>query len=142
MWAVIVTNQGVPLEIVLVQKKEDLVSVENRVRSEWGCTYRAEFNVLARPLFHQTSNGMSASASTPVTKISGWADSEKNPRYITSSHRVDASNPKLVGATTWKFCPECGCPWIHHLSGQSNLEPEDWEPCPCTECGCEKAIKP
>lgn len=133
MWAVIVTNQGCPIQVTLVNSETDLEDVVRTARTAWNLTEEVKVHVLAKPA--------SGAPSTAVTKpVSLIVDSKKSPKYSLAIIANLKTAKSSKGHKRWQFCPECGCSWLHHLEGQASLDVEDWDPRPCTECGCEKAV--
>ena len=134
MWAVIVTNQGYPVQVTLVNSQDELEETVKGARLSWGLTEEVQTQVLAR------STVGTASANTKPVAM--FVDSKKAPKYALSIIPNLRTAKPAKGYKRWQFCPECGCSWLHHLEGQANLDVEDWDPRPCSECGCEKAVHP
>lgn len=138
MWAVIVTNQGTPVQVTLVSHQDDLDAVVRAARKEWRLDHEKRVNVMERGL--DASNA--SAGSVPVRLVTLYVDSVENAKYfLTVVPRIKTAKSKDA-PKLWQFCPDCGCSWLHHLEGQASLEVEDWDPCPCSECGCKKAVNP
>lgn len=137
MWAIIVTNQGVPVQVTLCSSQDELDLEVQKATIAWNVREAQHFNVLKDP--PQAASHL-FTAGVPMRRVLGYVDNLDRPKYFLSVV------PKLKVAKTkstsksWQFCPDCGCSWLSHLSGPASLEPVDWDPCPCTECGCEKAV--
>jgi hypothetical protein len=137
----IVTNQGVPVHTVVVPGKKFQDKIVNELRQQWGLHERLEIPVLATPILYKARTLHSESVN--VKNVAAFTDNKKHPRYyliVTSAEFPDTSG--INPSTEWKFCPDCGDPWLSHLEGQASLEPDEWDPCPCSECGCMKAVNP
>jgi len=134
MWLVVVTNQGVPVQATLVANQDDVDSTMDKARQEWGLEHSCIVNVPTSPILAARNQ-----ASVSLTQMTAHTDAKKDPKYLGSVSRV--SPVEAAGQERhWNFCPDCGCSWLAHVNGQANLTPEDWEPQPCTECGCKKAL--
>jgi len=134
MWAVIVTNQGVPVQVVLVNNRDDLDPIVTRTRSDWGLDQVQQVSVADRPIIR-------TAASVSVKQVTCYVDSLKTAKYFCSV----ISRVKMIdwvdASRDWQFCPKCSDPWLHHLSGPASLSPEDWDGCPCSDCGCKRAME-
>lgn len=131
MWAIIVTNQGTPVQLTLVASRDDLEAQVLAAKERWALLYDKTVNVL---------NGPRHDVGTPLKSVSLVVDDLKNPAYtLTVVPRVTVAQ-NLKTPKPWQFCPECGCSWLNHLVGQADLAIEDWEPCACTDCDCKKAL--
>lgn len=135
MWAVIITNQGYPVQLTLVDSKDQLEDTVKTAVSEWNVTEELQTQVISKPVF-------GGAPSPAITKsVTLRVDRKKRPNYTLSiiANLKTARRPRAQ--KRWQFCPECGCSWLSHLEGQASLDVEDWDPRPCTECGCDKAVK-
>ena len=133
MWAVIVTNQGYPVQLALVNSQDDLDAAVQRSRFEWRLDHALQVHVMERPASSLTGD-------VQVKAVTLYVDSVEAPKYsLAVVPRVKVAKSRST-AKLWQFCPECGCSWLHHLDGPASLGVEDWDPCPCSECGCEKAM--
>lgn len=131
MWAVIVTNQGYPVQVTLVNDQDALDEAVRSARLDWNLTEEIQTHVLTRP------------APVASTKsVTMHVDSKKAPKYSLAVIDRLKTAKSSQEPKRWQFCPECGCSWLHHLEGQASLSVEDWDPRPCSECGCEKAVHP
>ena len=135
MWLITVTNQGYPVQAVLEREFESAQRTLRRLCAEWGAKNRIKLQVMESLPYVPIS--MSFASSAKINEVEAWVDRVSAPRYMVSVQTVtNAGDGK-----NWQFCPDCGCSWLNHLVAQSDLEPDDWTPCSCTECGCKKAIK-
>lgn len=130
MWAVIVTNQGYPVQVTLVDSQDELDEAVRTARSEWHLTEETQAYVLTKL------------TSTTPKSVSMHVDNKKSPKYSLAVVDRLKSSKSSKEPKRWQFCPECGCSWLHHLEGQAALDVEDWDPVKCSECGCEKALRP
>jgi hypothetical protein len=135
VWAVIVTNQGYPVQVTLVASQDELEVTIQRARGEWGLGHERQVHVMENPT-------LSGSGNVQLKAVTLFADSAESPKYFLSVIPRVKTAKNQGAARAWQFCPDCGCSWLHHLEGQASLEVEDWDPRPCTECGCEKAVTP
>ena len=138
----IVTNQGVPIHSVLVPSKRVEQAIVDKLRYCWRLDAQKEFQVLARPIV--SLSAYSSDTSVEVKRVLSYVDDVKNTKYMLTLVSVEVPEELSiqVPASDWKFCPDCGCSWLSHLEGQASLEPSDWCPRACSECGCKKAILP
>ena len=139
----IVSNQGIPVEVVICpnRRKQKII---DRLRMDWGLGEEVELMVLDRAAVCSWGPGqnlIAVPASVVFKKVKAYADKKNKPVYLLSviqaevGHQKEASTP-----AEWKFCPDCGCSWLLHLHADPSLEPEDWTPTTCTNCGCKKAV--
>ena len=134
MWLVLVTNQGYPVQFSPESDRESARKVFNRFQVEWGTKFLKRVAVLESLGFVGRYSSIDQAT---LKEEDTWVDNLNVPRYVLSMH----SGFDISTATTWKFCPDCGCSWLNHLITQTDLEPRDWTPCPCTDCGCKKAMR-
>jgi hypothetical protein len=135
VWAVVVINQGYPVQLTLVSSQDDLDEAVKRARLDWRLDHLISAQVMEKPVSSFTEN-------VQVRSITLYVDSPEDPKYFLAVvPRVKIAKSQST-AKQWQFCPECGCSWLHHLAGPASLSPEEWDSCPCSECGCEKAMNP
>lgn len=131
MWALIVTNQGVVVDAVLVPAQQLIPEELERIQAAWGVTKQVRVTTLSEPLLTYPNS--------PTKVVAAWVDSVRAPTYYLSVVRA-ASPASELQPKAWKFCPSCGCSWLSHLEAAVGLEPVDWEPKTCEECGCQEAL--
>lgn len=139
MWAVVVTNQGTPVELVLVNSQDELDAAVTQIRREWQLTAERNLQVLEHPSVSFV-NTAAIPASVAIKKVTVFTDSRDTPRYFLTVVSGVKSPAQSKVAKYWQYCPDCGCSWLSHLHGPASLGVEDWDSCACTECGCEKAL--
>lgn len=139
MWALIVANQDTPVHVAIARSQVELDSELARIKREWQLLHAQDVHLLEAPPA-LPGQGQDFPAILPLKRVVTWVDSTQRPRYRLTIVRVKTAKKLKSNEAPYKFCPQCGCSWLQHLEGSAQLEPQDWEPCACADCGCLEAL--